>query len=146
MSTLKLTPTMKDAVNTALARGKPVSVAYVDERGQPHMSYRGTVQAFGDDRLALWAREAGAGIATAIAQNPAMVLLYGDLASEKRMFLTFRGRAHVDNSDETRRTVFENSHPAEQERDKERKGVAIVIDLESIDGLVDGGFVKLRRE
>ena len=147
MSTqLTLTPSMKEAVNGALGRGKPVSVAYVDEQGQPHRSYRGGVQAFSNTQLALWAREANAGIAAAVARNPAIVLLYGDLLAENRIILTFRGRAHVDNSPETRRTVFEGSHPAEQERDKDRKGVAIVIDLDGIDGLIDGGFVKLRRE
>lgn len=142
---LKLTPSMKEAVNRALWKGKPITVSYVDEKGLPHLSYRGTVQALSDTRLALWTREANAGMASAIAVNPAMALLYGDLNPDNRAILTFRGRGHVDNDENVRRTVFENSHPAEQERDKERKGVAIIIDLDSVEGLIDGGFVQMRR-
>ncbi|HLG88195.1 MAG TPA: pyridoxamine 5'-phosphate oxidase family protein [Alphaproteobacteria bacterium] len=142
---LKLTDTMKEAVNGALGRGKPVAVSYVDESGQPHLSYRGTVQAYSDTQLALWTRDPKNGMASAIAANPAMVLLYGDLNPENRVLLTFRGRGHIDNDEAVRRKVFESSHPAEQERDKERKGVAIIIDLDSVEGLVDGGFVRQRR-
>ncbi len=145
-SSLKLTDAMKELVNGALGRGKPVAVSYVDENLQPHLSYRGTVQSFGDSQLALWARDPAGGIAGAIARNPSLVLLYGDFNSENRAFLTFRGRGRVDNDETVRRTVFESSHPAEQERDKERKGVAIIVDLDSVSGLIDGGFVKLSRE
>jgi hypothetical protein len=69
----------------------------------------------------------------------------GDLNSENRVFLTFRGRGRIDNDEAVRRHVFENSHPAEQERDKERKGVAIIIDLDSVEGLIGGSFVRLLR-
>jgi hypothetical protein len=142
---LKLTDSMKEAVNGALGRGKPVAVSYVDESSQPHLSYRGTVQVYSDTQLALWTRDPKNGMASAIAANPSMVLLYGDLNPENRVLLTFRGRGHVDNDEAVRRKVFESSHPAEQERDKERKGVAIIIDLDSVEGLVDGGFVRQRR-
>lgn len=55
------------------------------------------------------------------------------------------GHGRVNNDEGVRRIVFENSHPAEQARDKDRKGVAIIIDLDSVDGLIDGGLVQLRR-
>jgi hypothetical protein len=142
---LLLTESMKELVNGALGRMRPVAVSYVDQEGNPHLSYRGTVQTYGDGQLALWARDPVSGIAGAIATNPRLVLLYGDLISEKRAFLTFRGRGRVDNDEAVRRAVFENSHPGEQERDKERKGVAIIVDLESVEGLIDGGFVKMSR-
>ena len=139
---LTLTDAIKEAVNGALGRGKPVAVSYVDESGQPHLSYRGTVQAYSDTQLALWTRDPKTGMASAIAANPAMVLLYGDFNPENRLFLTFRGRGRIDHDEVVRRRVFENSHPAEQERDKERRGVAIIIDLDSVDGLIGGGFVR----
>jgi hypothetical protein len=142
---LKLTDAMKAAVNGAFGRGKPVAVAYVDERNQPHLSYRGTVQTYSDTQLALWARDATGGIAAAMAINPSLVLLYGDLNPESRAVLTFRGRGRVDNDEAVRRRVFESAHPAEQERDKERKGVPIIVDLDSVEGLIEGGRVQLRR-
>lgn len=142
---LKLTHSMKEAVDGALARGKPVAASYVDEQGRPHLSYRGTVQAYSDTQLALWTRDPEIGLASAVAANPAMVLLYGDFNPQNRVFLTFRGRGRIDNDEGVRRTVFENSHPAEQERDKERKGVAVIIDLDSVEGLIDGGFVRQTR-
>ncbi len=141
-----LTDAMKELLNGALGRGKPVAVSYVDENQQPHLSYRGTVQTFGEGQLALWARDPKDGIAAALAHNPSIVLLYGDFTSESRAFLSIRGKGHVVNDETVRKTVFENAHPLEQERDKDRKGVAIVVDLDSVSGLLNGGFVKLARE
>src|SRR5580700_7259286 len=92
---LTLTDSMKKLVNNALNTGKPITVAYVDELSQPHLSFRGTVQTFSDEQLALWVRNPVGGIAAAIGNNPSVVLLYGDLNPENRAFLTFRGRGRV---------------------------------------------------
>ena len=70
--------------------------------------------------------------------NPAIVLLYGDMDAANRTFLTFRGRGRVETDPAIKTKIFESAHPAEQERDKDRKGVAIIVDLDSVTGLLGG--------
>ena len=145
LAELKLTDQIKQIVNGALARGRPVSLAYVDTSGRPSLSFRGSTQAYGDARLAIWVRNPHDGIVSAIAKNPNVTLLYADLNPESRAFITFRGHARFDHDDATRRTVYDNSPEIERNLDKERKGAPLVIDLDSVDGMVPGYTLKMRR-
>ena len=145
LTELKLTDTMKELVNGALARGRPISFAYVNDSGEPNLSFRGTVQAFGDTQLAIWARNPEGGLLKAIAKHPAVVALYGDLDPSRKAFLTFRGRGRVDSAESVRRTVYEGSPEVERNLDKERKGVALVIDLDTVHGLIPGARVAMKR-
>ena len=40
--------------------------------------------------------------------------------------------------------VYDNSPEGERNLDKDRKGVALIIDLDSVDGLFGGNFLKMR--
>src|SRR5438067_11544181 len=95
-SELKLPASLGPTLAAALMNGKPVSLAYTDETGKPHISFRGSVQQFSDGQLAFWQREPHSGVAVAIAANPHLALLYGDLNPETRAVLTFTGRARID--------------------------------------------------
>ena len=145
LTELKLTEQMKQIVNGALARGRPMSFAYSDDRGEPNLSFRGAIQAFSDTQLAIWVRNPKGGLSKAIETHPAVVALYGDLDPAARAFLTFRGRGRVDNSDPVRKAVYENSPELERNLDKERMGLALVIDLDTVHGLVPGNRVAMRR-
>src|SRR5687767_3797563 len=87
---IRLTDELRTAINGALANGTPVVVAYVDERGQPRLSFRGSTQVFGDDQLAIWARNPEGGLLRALAANPRVTLLYRN--PQPRLLLTFEGR------------------------------------------------------
>jgi hypothetical protein len=143
-SALRLPEAVKTLVNGALAKGRPVAVAYVGADGAPNLSFRGSVQAYGEDSLAIWVRDPQGGILKAMATNPRITLLYGELGAEKA-FLTFRGRGRVETAEAVRRQVYENSHELERNLDKERKGVPLIIALDSVDGLAAGQRVALRR-
>ena len=41
--------------------------------------------------------------------------------------------------------VYDSAHPFERDKDKDRKGIAIVIDLDSVDGFFGGAMLKMRR-
>jgi hypothetical protein len=41
--------------------------------------------------------------------------------------------------------VYDNSAAAERDRDKERKGNALIIDLDTVDGFFAGGMLQMRR-
>jgi hypothetical protein len=145
LTELKLSAEMKDAINKAFEIQKPIVVAYVDENNAPQISYRGSTQAYSDKQLAIWVRNPEGRLLESIAKNPAMALMYGNFEPTGRAFMTLRGRARVDSSDAVRRKVYDSAHPFERDKDKDRKGIAIVIDLDSVDGFFGGAMLKMRR-
>jgi hypothetical protein len=145
LTELKLSAAVKETVNTALARGRMMSVAYVSPEGQPELSFRGSVQAYSDTQLAIWVRNPEGGILKAVASgHPNIALLYGELGAESKAFMTFRGRGRVESSETVRRKVYDDSPEVERNLDKGRKGVALIIDLDSVDGLFGGNVLKMR--
>ena len=145
LTELKLSDAMKNAVDSAFGTGKPLAISYVDESGAPQLSYRGSTQAFSDTELAIWVRNPDGRILESIAKNPAVALIYGNFDPNNRGFMIFRGRARIDGSEAVRRQVYERAHEFERSQDKERKGVAMVIDLDSIEGFFGGARLKMKR-
>src|SRR5262245_47685817 len=145
LTELKLTAQIREIVDGALARGRPISLAYVDAGGRPSLSFRGSTQLFDDTRLAIWVRNPHDGIVGAIAGNPNVTLLYGNLDPQARAFITFRGRARFDQDETVRRAVYDNSPEPERNLDQERKGSPLIIDLDSVDGMIPGHMLKMRR-
>jgi len=145
LTELKLSADMKKAVDTAFESLKPIVVSYVDENGAPQLSFRGSTQAYSDSQLAIWVRNPEGRILQSIAKNPAMALIYGSFDPTARAFMIFRGRARVDSSEAVRRHIYERAHPFERDQDKDRKGIALVIDLDSVEGFFGGARLKMRR-
>src|ERR1700733_4145587 len=142
---LKLSPALKETVNTALERGRMISVAYVSDEGRPELSFRGSVQTYSDTQLAIWVRNPEGGIAKAVREgNVHISLLYGELGPTKA-YLSFRGRGRIDNSEAVRQAVYANSPELERNLCKERKGVPLIIDLDSVEGFFQGNALKMRR-
>ena len=145
LTDLALTADMKRAVNTAFETLRPIVVAYVDENGAPQLSFRGSTQAYSDQELAIWIRNPEGRILESIAKNPAVALIYGNFDPSARGFMIFRGRARVDGSDAVRNRVYEQAHAFERDKDKDRKGVALLIALDSVEGFFGGAQLKMRR-
>lgn len=145
LTELRLSEEMQRAVNTAFETLKPIVVSYVDENGAPQLSFRGSTQAYSDTQLAIWVRNPEGRILESIEKNPAIALLYGTFEPTARAFMIFRGRARVDGSDAVRRHVYEHAHAFERDKDKERKGSALIIDLDSVEGFFGGAQLKMRR-
>lgn len=142
---MKLSDALKRTVNTALERGRMIAVGYVSADNRPELSFRGSVQAYSDTQLAIWARNPEGGLVKAMDRNPNLTLLYGEFTPQSKAFVTFRGRGHLDASEAVRRKVYDSSPEAERNLDKERKGVALIIDLERVDGIFEGNILQMRR-
>jgi hypothetical protein len=141
---LRLTGEIKSAVDGALNNQTPMMIAYSDNDGEIHLSFRGTIQAYSDDQLAVWARDPGGGLPRHIAARPKVTLFYHD--PKTRTTYTFYGRARIADDPGTRAVIFENSHPREQQMDFRRRGVAIVVDLDRLEGRGPSGrLLMLRR-
>jgi general stress protein 26 len=145
LTELKLSAAMKEAIDKAFETSKPVVISYVDESGAPQISYRGSTQAYSDTQLAIWVRNPEGRILPSIEKNPAVALIYGNFDPSARGFMIFRGRAHVDDSAAVRAHVYEHAHAFERDKDKDRKGIALIIDLDSVEGFFGGAQLKMRR-
>jgi hypothetical protein len=144
LTELKLSPEMKQAINTAFESGRAVSFSYVDDKGAPHLSYRGSTQAYSDTQLAIWVRNPEGLLLPSVQKNPAVALIYGNFDPKQRGFMMFRGRARRDDSPDVRRRVYEAAHEFERNQDKDRKGVALVIDLTAVEGFFGGARLQMR--
>lgn len=145
LTELKLTDQIKQMVNGAFESGKPIVVAYVDEEGQPSLSFRGSTQAYSDTALAIWVRNPDGGLLKALPKNPRLTLLYRDPGPENRAMLVFRGTGRVDDSEAVRRKVYDSSPEPERNADREQKGKALIIELQRVDGFMPGARVAMRR-
>lgn len=123
---------LRERFDQALAQKHPMSLAYVDEDGRPHLSLRGSIRTFGPDRLCLWARSAEEGLAVAVRSNPHVALLFRDESA--RATYQLRGRAHVATDEATRSAVFEGCPVIERQHDFARLGAAVIIELDLVEG------------
>ncbi len=138
-SPINLTQELKDKINDSLKDRHPIVVAYVDEKGAPVLSFRGSIQAFSDTQLAMWLRPESR-MTESIQSNPQVSLIYRN--EDTHEGFQFQGRAHIATDESDIRRVYEASDAIERERDMARLGVAVIVDLD----LVEGGFVRLKRE
>jgi Pyridoxamine 5'-phosphate oxidase len=130
---IALTDEITERVNGALVSGHPMILASVDGEGRPRLSFRGSTQVFSGDQLGFWARNAEGGTMGAIAANPHVALMYRHPAD--RVLLQFAGRARVAQGAERER-VYDLAPEYEQKADPEKKGVAVVIDLDKVEGML----------
>ncbi len=144
LTELKLTPEMQEAVNSAFGMRRPMVIAYVDRDGKPRQSYRGSTQAYSETQLAIWVRNPESGILAATAQNPSVSLVFGYFEPDDRGFMIFGGRARIDDDEAVRDKVYASAHDFERSQDPERRGKALLIDLESVDGFFGGAALKMR--
>ncbi len=137
---------LDDEVKAALAgardANKPMTLAYTGQDGAPHLSFRGGVVVFGPDQLAIWVRKRDGGFANAIAQNPAVALLYGDFDGHR--IYSFIGKARVDET--ANDAVWDATPQIEKDRDPERNGIAVLVDLDSVTGRGTEGPVAMTRD
>jgi hypothetical protein len=132
------------AVDDAVLRGRQLAVAYVDEHGAPVVSFRGSVHVHGPRQLAFWARKADSGLAKAVEDRPSVHLVYfGGPDGPGPRFLSFKGSAHADPSQND--AVYAAIVEPERKQDPERNGVAVIVDVESVDGFAPDGMFHMER-
>jgi hypothetical protein len=129
---LKIPTDLKERINNALAQRHPMLIAYSDESGQPILTFRGSTQVFSDTQLAIWVRNAGGSMIRSIQKHPKIAMMYRD--EDAKATYNFRGRAHIDSSEAARRQVYDTMAQVERDHDFARLGVAMIIDLDLIEG------------
>jgi hypothetical protein len=135
-SPLKLTPEISALITGALDTGNVLLLAAVDRDGKPILSFRGSTAVFSETQLSFWARNAAGGTLDAISQNPNVGLMY---RSQSIPLLQFAGRARIADDSKDRDRVFGLAHEKERATDPERKGRAVIIDLNEVKGVLGFG-------
>jgi hypothetical protein len=137
---LDLSGEIASAIDGAALRGKTAVLGYAGDDGYAAISFRGSLQVHSPTQLAFWSRKAEGGVVAAIAADPKVsVLYYGGPDGPGPVFLSFHGLAHVDPTAED--AVYGGMIEGERGQDPDRAGVAVVIDVPSVQGFgADGGF------
>jgi hypothetical protein len=130
---LAITPEIGALVDGALDAGYPLLLAAVDAEHKPVLSYRGSTVVFSATQLSFWARNAEGGTLGAIRQNPHVALAYH---SPVVPVLQFIGRARITDDPAERDRAFSLSNEKERARDPNKKGQAVIIDLDQITGVL----------
>jgi hypothetical protein len=137
---IELTDEMRERLSNALVDGCPVVAASVEPDGSPKLSFYGSCQVFSKDQLAIWHRQPDAGLIPRLESNDKMAFLYRH--PTERVSWQFFGRARVVPDAEIRERVYDAMPEIEKLLDKDRKGQAVIIDLDR----VTGRDVDMRRE
>ncbi|MEU6138818.1 pyridoxamine 5'-phosphate oxidase family protein [Streptomyces sp. NPDC047081] len=145
---IDLTGHIATSLNSAMERGRPAVVAVVAVDGTPSVSFRGSVHVHSRDQIAIWVRKRDEGLAVDVAENPAVSILYydpeqGPDPSVGARRIAIKGRAHVEPSLDD--AVYAGIPRVEQERDAERRGVAVIVDVDSVIGFGGTGPIKMAR-
>jgi uncharacterized protein len=136
---IKMTPLMKELLWTALADGAVALLGSVQPDGTPQISPKGSIAVFDDSTLSFWERshrtteknlEHGARVCVYY-RNPAKMkeIPYGGGT------IRFYGNARIITDPAVREKIWNNTIPAEQERDKDKTGVGVLIDVDRIEEL-----------
>jgi hypothetical protein len=140
---LEINDHVAQAVNGAYGAGRPIVLGYVNADGYPSLSTRGSTHVHGPQQLAIWGRNPEGGLQRAIASNPKVGLIAFNMDPFTLLFFT--GRARLDPSQND--AVWEKIPDGEKGQDPERRGGAIIIDLDTIKGLGgDGNFFMMARD
>ena len=120
------------ALDSALADRVPCLLGTADKLGQAQISPKGSMMVFDATRLAYWERARRTAIAK-IRANPKVVVFYRNPAL--KLALRFYGVAAAVPEGALLDAVWSRTILAEQEKDPERKGMAVVIDVHMVNDL-----------
>ncbi len=148
LTELRINEALKQKVMEAYVPNDwPIMVAYVDDQGRPGMSFRGSVVVVSETQLGFWARNAEGSTVNALAKNPDLTLVYREPSPDhgrSAAIVTFRGKGRVEDGP-LRDQVYGTMAQRERDSDQDKTGTAIVVDLESITGIMPGFRLQMSR-
>lgn len=140
--TINIPENWRNLIDNARADGVACLVGTADRTGRPQISPKGSVLVYDEGTLAYWERSKRGALKN-LGQNPYVVIYYRNPAKADELprgaAIRFHGRATVVDSGEVRDSVMARVVKPELDADPERKGVAVLVAIESIEDL--GGNV-----
>jgi hypothetical protein len=137
---VNLTGEIAAAIDGAVLRGHPLAVSFVRDDGSPSVSFRGGTYVHSANQLAIWVRKRDSGLAAAIVERPRVSLVFLEPEGPGARYLAIEGRARV--ASELDEEVYGAIVDPERQQDPERKGVAVLVDVDSVTGAGANGFFQ----
>jgi len=137
---VNLTGEIAAAIDGAVLRGHPLAVSFVRDDGSPSVSFRGGTYVRSPNQLAIWVRKRDSGLAAAIVERPRVSLVFLEPEGPGARYLAIEGRARV--ASELDDEVYGAIVDPERQQDPERKGVAVLVDVDSVTGAGSNGFFQ----
>lgn len=128
---IHFTDEMRTLINNALADQVPCLVATASRSGEPGLGFRGSVMAFDNNHLAWWERSKRDGLQH-IQENPRVLVMYRNTKPEVRKTWKIYGSTKVYESGPIREQVMARTVEPELRADPERKGVAVLMEVDMI--------------
>lgn len=142
---IKITPVMKDLLDKALADGTPCLIGTASKDGHPQISPKGSVAVFDDSTLCYWERSHRTSQAR-LAENPNVMVYYRNPARKENPYragcIRFHGKARLVTSGPERDKAWGLTNHEEQSKDPEKKGAAVIIDLDLIEQIDSSVIMK----
>ena len=142
---IKMTPLMKELLDKALEDGTPCLVGTASKEGRPQISPKGSVAIFGDDKLCYWERSHRTS-PKRIAENPFVTVYYRNPARKENPYragcIRFHGKGRVVTSGPERDKAWSLTNHEEQSKDPDKKGAAVIIDLDLIEQIDSSVIMK----
>ena len=129
MIVLSLTNEMKELFNKSLIEKYPGIIATSSLDGIPHMALKGSLIVFDEKRISFWDRTFGLTISH-IEKNPNVMVLIRN--NNTKVGWRFFGKATLVNDDDLTSSIWDKTPQAEKDRDPDKKGVAVIVDIEYI--------------
>ncbi len=140
---VNLTGEIAAAIDGAALRGHPIAVAFVRDDGSPSVSFRGGTYVRSSTELAIWVRKRDSGLAAAIADRPRVSLVFFEMEGPGARYLAIEGEARI--APELDQEIYDAIVEPERQQDPDRKGVAVIVDVQSVTGAGAGGFFQQAR-
>jgi hypothetical protein len=136
---VQMTELMAKLLETALEDGTPCLVGSASKDGHPQISPKGSVAVFDGKTLSYWERSYRSSQAH-IEANPNVVVYYRNAARTAEIpyrgaALRFHGKARFVKDGPERERAWDLSGEVERSRDPEKKGYAVLIEVEKIEEL-----------
>ncbi|MGO9750128.1 MAG: pyridoxamine 5'-phosphate oxidase family protein [Solirubrobacteraceae bacterium] len=142
--TVNLTGEIVAAIDGAALRGTPLALAFVRDDGSPSVSFRGSTYVYSRTQLALWVRKRDEGLATAVVQRPRVSLVFFEFGGPGASYLAIEGRARL--APELNDEVYGAMIGPERQQDAHQRGIALIVDVDSVSGSGKNGFFQQARD
>jgi len=130
---------MAELLASALSDGVPCLVGTATRDGRPQISPKGSVAVFDERTLSYWERSHRSS-QSRVLENPRVVVYYrnGARASEipyRSAAMRFHGTARIVDKGLDHERAWSLMNVEEQAKDPDRKGVAVLIDVDLVEEL-----------
>ena len=142
---ISMTDKMSELLDAALADGTVSLLGTATKDGDPQISPKGSIAVFDPQTLSFWERSHRSSVAH-IKENPKVIVYYRNPAKAAEWAggtLRFHGKARIAEDPALRERIWERTIQAEKDRDPEKKGLGVLIDVDRIE-LLNGSVVQQR--